>query len=311
MRNNFKIGTILLAVTLLGPNLAFAKEVGKSTSSRLAGPKKTIAVIGFENTSGMRSYVRLGDDFTAQLTESLIQSGKFIVLSRIELSSVFTEQDLAESGRMAKSLTAQKGKVIPAQMLITGKITEFTQNGSGGTQGISLYGVKLGAKSSSAHMAVIIQIIDSTTGEILDSKRVEGKAKSSGLSVGYSGAIDLGASGFKKTPLGKATQNAINEAVTYIAGKLSKVPWQGRVVLIKDGVVYINTGSEAGIVIGKEFVVYRKGESIIDPETGIELGTETTRAGKISVTEVQQKFSKAKILDSTLDINKSDIVLED
>ncbi|MDP8252852.1 MAG: CsgG/HfaB family protein, partial [Candidatus Kaelpia aquatica] len=300
MKGNFNMGTTLLAIMLLGSHLVFAQESGK-----LAGPKKTVAVIGFENASGMRSYVRLGDDFTAQLTESLIQSGKFIVLSRTELSSVFIEQDLAESGRMAKSLTAQKGKAIPAQILVTGKITEFTQDASGGTQGLRVGGFNLGVKTSSAHMAVIIQIIDSTTGEILDSKRVEGKAKASGLAVGYSGAFDLGSSGFKKTPLGKATQNAIDKAVTHIAGKLSKIPWRGRVVLIKDEVVYINAGSEAGIIIGKEFVVYRKGESIIDPETGIELGMETTRAGKISVTEVQQKFSKAKILDSTLDINKS------
>lgn len=278
-------------------------------SHSLAGPKKTIAVTGFENASGLHSYIHLGDDFTAQLTDALMQSGKFIVVSRTELDSVFGEQDLAASGRMAKSLTAQKGKAIPAQILITGKITEFEENTEGGSQGLSIHGVTIGGAKSSAHVAVIVQIIDSTTTEVLDSERVEGLAEAGGFSIGYSGAWSLGSSSFKKTPLGKATQIAIDRAVVYISDKLAKLFWQGRVVTVKDGLVYVNAGSEAGMVSGMTFAVYHKGESLIDPETGIELGSEKTKIAEISVVEVQPKFSKAKILNSTGEIAASDLVL--
>ena len=300
-----KCGTAL--TTSGGPQMVQARE---QYGHALAGPKKTIAVGGFENASGIRSYVNLGDDFSTQLTDSLIQSDKFIVLSRTELSKVLTEQDLADSGRLAQSLTAKKGKVIPAQILITGKITEFEENTKGGGQGLSIEGFTLGSKKTSAHIGVIVQIIDTTTGEVLDSKRVEGKADATGFSLGYSGSWSLGSSSFKKTPLGKATQIAIDRAVEYIADNLANIPWQGRVVTIKEGVVYLNQGANAGISPGMTFAIYRKGESLIDPETGIELGAEKTKIADISVTDVEEKFSKAKIIDSTTEIQRNDLVLE-
>ncbi|MDD4955407.1 MAG: CsgG/HfaB family protein [Candidatus Omnitrophica bacterium] len=298
----------LLAFLLLFSLTASAQN--QPNFIRVSGPKKTIAVARFENTSGINSYLTLGDDFSAQLSDALIQSGMFTVLSRKDLGAVLTEQDLAQSGRMAKSLSAQKGKVIPAQILITGNITEFEENTKGGDQGLSIHGVSIGMGKSDAHIAVIVQIIDSTTGEILDSQRVEGLADAAGFSVGYSGSFSVGSSSFKKTPLGKATQIAIDRAVEYISQRLSRIPWQGRVVSVKDGLVYLNAGLDAGVVAGETFIVCRKGETLIDPETGAELGSEKTKIGDIVVSEVQAKFSKAKILSSTAPIAPSDIVVK-
>lgn len=341
MGRRFKIGIMFLGIMILCINLVFAavcskcgynnkerskfcvkcgnpltaegvlkrEKMARAVSSRLAGPKKTIAVIGFNNASGISGWANLGSDFTTQLTDALIQSGKFTVLSRTELGKVFKEQDLVQSGRLAKSLTAQRGKALPAQILITGKITEFEQRSGGGAQGLNIKGIRLGMKKTSAHIAVIIQIIDSTTGEVLDSKRMEGRADASGFSMGYSGSWSMGSSSFKKTPLGKATQIAIDRAVVYIADKLSRFPWKGKVVTVKQGIVYLNAGSNAGITKGMKFAIYRKGESLVDPETGIELGAEKTRIAEISVIEVQPKFSKANILNSTSEIKRTDLVL--
>lgn len=280
-------------------------------SQQLSGPKKTVAVINFENASGLRSYINLGGDFATQLTDALIQSGQFIVLSRTELAEVFTEQDLAASGRMAESLTAQKGRAIPAQILVTGKITEFEEGAKGGSQGISIHGVRLGGSRASAHIAVITQIIDSTTGQVLDSKRIEGRADSGGFSIGYSGSFSIGTSSFEKTPLGKATQIAIDRSVEYIASKLSGLSWKGRVVTVREGLVYINAGSDAGVGSGMTFAVWREGESLTDPETGIQLGTERKKIGDIQVTEVYPKYSKAKVVFGDIDlIERADLVVE-
>ncbi|MDD5071090.1 MAG: CsgG/HfaB family protein [Candidatus Omnitrophica bacterium] len=286
------------------------KEKINSFSEALSGPKKTIAVTEFTNASGLGSYINLGDDFSAQLTDSLIQSGAFIVLSRTELSSIVGEQDLSASGRTAVSQTAQIGKIIPAQILIKGNITEFDKNKESGGQGLTISGVTIGAKKSNAHIAVILQIIDSTTGEVIDSKRIEGDAQDSGFAIGYEGSWSIGSSSFKKTPLGKATQIAIDRAVVYIADKLSSVPWQGRVVTVKDSIVYLNAGEKTGISQGQTFTVYRKGETLVDPETGVELGSEKTKIGEISITEIEEKFSKAKIITSTQEIKRSDLILE-
>lgn len=341
MHKGLRILLVFTVIVLLGTSLAFAKkcaECGHNNpdsyqfctkcgkpltaeavlkqeemqkhSSRMAGPKKTIAVIDFENASGLGSYIALGNDFTAQLNDALIQSGKFIVVSRTELDAVFMEQDLAASGWMAKSRTAQTGKAIPAQILITGKVTEFEYGTGGGSQGFSIHGVSIGGSKAQAHIAVILQIIDSTTGQILDSRRVEGKADASGFSIGYSGSFSIGSSSFKKTPLGKATQIAIDRAVVYISDKISRLPWEGRVVTVKNGLVYVNAGKNAGIKDGMNFSVYRQGESLVDPETGIDLGSEKTKIADIAIVDVQPKFSKAKVVSSNAEIQNADLVLE-
>jgi curli biogenesis system outer membrane secretion channel CsgG len=303
MKKVIGLFSLFLLVVAMSTSMVDAKD--------LSGPKKTVAVIKFENASGLRSYVNLGNDFTTQLTDALVQSGDFVVLSRTELADVFGEQDLAASGRMAKSLTAQKGKAIPAQILVTGKITEFEKGTEGGSQGISISGISIGGSKSTAHIAVIVQIIDSTTGQVLDSKRVEGKAEAGGFSIGYSGSFNIGTSSFKKTPLGKATQIAIDRAVDYIASELSGMPWKGKVVTVKDGVVYVNSGSNSGINSGMTFAVWHKGESLIDPETGIELGSENEKIADIQITEVYPKYSKAKVvMGDASAIQRSDLVLK-
>lgn len=274
--------------------------------------KKTVAVFEFKNDSGYSSYANLGQDFSMQLSDALIQSGKFKVLTRQDLDVVMAEQDLSRSGRMAKSKSARTGKIIPAQILIKGRITEFQENTSGGGQGLSIHGISIGSKKSSAHIAVIIQLIDSTTGEILDSKRVEGEAQAGGFSIGYSGSWSLSSSSFKETPLGKAVQMAIDRAVVYISDKLSSVPWKGRVVLAKDdGTIFINSGSNAGVKSGQIFAVYREGEALVDPDTGVELGREDEKIADIKVFEVQEKFAKAKVEGvPQLPISKGDLVLQ-
>jgi curli biogenesis system outer membrane secretion channel CsgG len=292
--------------------MALALSWGWTTAGFCAGAlKKTVAVFDFKNDSGYSSIGSLGQDFSTQLSDALVQSGKFIVLTRKDLDVVMAEQDLAASDRMAKANAAKTGKIVPAQILIKGQITEFQENTSGGGQGLSIKGVSLGMKKSSAHMAVIIQLVDSTTGEIIESKRVEGDASSGGLSVGYSGAIDVNSSSFKKTPLGKAVQITIDQAVDYLARKLSLLPWEGKVVTVKDALVFVNSGKTAGIQVGDAFAIYREGEALIDPDTGMNLGSEKTKIADIKITDVQEKFSKAQVTDGKIeDIVAGNIVQE-
>ncbi len=274
--------------------------------------KKTVAVYDFSNDSGYSSQGDLGKDFSVQLQDSLIQSGQFIVLTRKDLDVVMAEQDLAQSNRMAKSNAAQTGKIIPAQILIKGQITEFQENTSGGGQGINIKGFSIGAQKSTAHMAIILQLVDSTTGEIIESKRIEGEAASGGLSLGYSGDFGINSSNFKKTPLGKAVQITIDRAVDFIAKKMSDVPWKGKVIQVKeDGSVYINSGTTSGVKPGTSFSIYREGEALVDPDTGMELGKETAKIGEISVFDVQDKFSKANLKGTPSSaIQKGDVVQE-
>lgn len=282
------------------------------SQAHAAGLRKVVAVSRFENKTayGKGGQWQLDNGMTDQLTDALVQSGQFTVLERETLTDVVSEQDMAASGRFQQSKSAQTGKLTSAQILIKGTITEFETNSSGSGAGIGFGGVRVGSKKGEAHVGLIIRLIDTTTGEVLNSKRVEGKAKSGGFALGLDlGGVDFGTDSFKKTPLGKAMQISIDNAVEYIASELRDLPFQGRVIKTKKGGdVYISAGEKVGAAVGDTFTVYSVGEELVDPDTGELLGSEEETIGQVKIYEVKEKYSKANAVSGGGIIERGDII---
>ncbi len=259
------------------------------------GPKKTIAVGSFENKAGQFAKWDLGNGMAEMLTTSLIASGRFIVVERPEIEKVITEQDFGVSGRTAGGEAAKIGKILKAQIMISGAVTEFEASGGGEGGGFSVKGFTIGGNSARAKVAVNIRIYDTTTGQVLDSQRCEGIAEEGGLSFSYTDRdFAFGGGGFDRTPLGKACQMAISKAVFFIVSRMQNIPWSGRIVDVKpDGKVFVNAGANAGISNGDMMNVYKAGEELVDPESGMSLGSELTKVGRIQILQVQDKFSIA------------------
>ena len=272
--------------------------------------KKIVAVSRFENKTSWRGQVSLDDGMADQLTDALMQSGQFTVMERQTLSDVVAEQDLANSGRAQKSQSAQTGKLVNAQILVKGTVTEFEQNSQGSSTGVGFGGFNVGNKREEAHVGLIIRLIDTTTGEVLASQRVEGKAASGGVKFGMDVAgVQFGTSGFSKTPLGKATQMAIDNAVNLIAEKLKNVPFQARIVKVNgDDEVLISGGQKTGVSEGDVFTVYSVGENLVDPATGEQLGSEMEKKGTVKVVKVEEKYAKAKSESPLKGVKAGDIV---
>lgn len=291
----------LFILSFISADVSYAKSKKKATPS-LKGPKKTIAVMDFVNKAGRQAKHNFGDSMSEMLTTALIKTDRFIVVERQAISDVLQEQDFGVSGRAREAGAAKLGAMLNAQILIRGAITEFETKTSGGSGGIGFAGVSLGGKSKKAHIAVNIKLYDVTTGEVIDSVRCEGKASSSGAGIG--GAVmgvGFDAGTFQKTPLGKATNKVIAQAVTFVIEKMKSIPWQGNVIMTKENNVYINAGRTSNIKVGDEFVVYKKGEELIDPVSGITLGSETKKIGQVQVASVDEKFSKATAISG--DVN--------
>ncbi|MDP8299726.1 MAG: CsgG/HfaB family protein [Candidatus Tantalella remota] len=286
-----------------------SKKYKLSKLPEAQGPKKNIAVMDFENKAGVGSQWNLGTGMSEMLTTALVDSGRFVVVERQAISDVLAEQDFGASGRTREAGSAKIGQLLNAQVLIRGAVTEFSTQTSGADTGFSIAGIGLGLSGSSSHVAVNLRMYDVITGEVIDSIRVEGKASGGGLSASYSGAFSVGGGGFAKTPLGKATQKVINEAVFKIAQRMDNVPWQGKIVTVKGDTIYLNAGENSNILPGSEFVVYKKGEDLIDPDTGSSLGSEDVKIGRVQVKSVEEKFSKADMVMGNLgSVERGDIV---
>lgn len=292
--------------------IAFLLSLVFSASAYAQGNLRySIMVSKFENRSNWSGQWNLADTFGSVLTDSLQQSGRFIVVAEKDMrGEAMAEQDFAESGRTAGGKKAPvRGQMTPAQLLVKGEITHFQASTSGGGAGVRIGGFRIGGGTDTAEINAVVYVVDSTTGQVVASKKVVGRAERSALDVGFSDrnwGADIG--GFKKTNVGKAVEKAIDEAVDFISMQLENIPWEGTVVMVKDGMVYINRGAREGVEPGQRFVI-GGAEQIRDPDTGEVLDTSIDKAGMVIIDTVKEKISIGRPVDGGERIQKGMTVM--
>ena len=279
-------------ILIIGIFLSLAMALAGQCLAAEGGMRYSITVSKFENRSNWRGQWSLGDAWGAILTDSLNQTGRFIVLGEKDMRrEAIQEQDFAASKRAAgggKKVVI--GQMTPAQLLVKGDITHFTDGTSGGGGGIGFKGIRLGLKGSTAEINVIMYIVDSSTGQVVASKKCYGKITKKGLRIGLTkGGFSGDIGGFKKTNSGKAVEMAVDEGVAFLISKLGDIPWTGSVILKKGKKVYINRGTREGVSVGQTFDV---GEVTVlrDPDTGEVLDQSVDKVGTIKVVKVKQKI---------------------
>ncbi len=183
-----------------------------------AQDRPTLGVIEFKNESGAGWWRGgVGWELAGMLSNELAATGAFRVVERSKLESVLAEQDLAASGRVNPATGARMGKLTGANYLVAGTVTSYEEDVKGTGGGISIKGISLGGKSSSAYIAVDIRVINSETGEVDFVRTIEGTAKSGGMSVGvYRGGFGGALANENKTPAGKAIRAALIEVTDYL-----------------------------------------------------------------------------------------------
>jgi curli biogenesis system outer membrane secretion channel CsgG len=286
-----------------------------------SGRKARLGVLEVDNNSSASSYtvstimgnVNYSDStagvpvngIEAIVIDSLSQTGRFRLVERTELGDVLAEQDLASSGRVAKPSGAKTGNVLGAEYLVQLVVTDYETNTSGTDKGIGglltkkvplLGGVKAG--SSTGRVGLNIRLIDAETSEITFTKQIEAVIKETNL--GFGGAALLGdvalggfMSQYSKTPVGQAVIAGVNQAVFELVKQVGAKPAEGSIVKADAAQIYTNLGQDS-VAVGDRLQVLKKGEELIDPDTGISLGGSTTSIGEIEVSQVQEKFSIAK-----------------
>lgn len=264
------------------------------------GLKHAIGCKDFENQAGWSGHWDIGNNLSIMLESALFDTGRFVLVEREKLGQVMLEQDLAASGRAAKSKVAKTGELRSARYLATGAVTEVEDAQAGGEGGIRIKGFRIGGGKGQAHIAVIVKLVDTTTGEIVAKERVVGKAGGAKLSVGLDvSGVSTDVGGFAKTPLGEAAQDCIVQASEFIAKKMEEMPYEGNVVSVsKTGQVIINRGSQFGIEAGQTFTMTTEGELLKDPETGEVLDREEGQViGRLKVAKVSEKVSYCDVAE--------------
>lgn len=248
------------------------------------------------------------------------QTGRFRLVERQMLNEVFKEQDLGESGRMARPSAAKIGNVLGAQYMMKVVVTDYEEDVStkkgGGVVGVLSQAAGLGAVAttkSEGRVGMNFRLIDAETSELLFTKQIESKITDSKLTfgggVGGGGVVGIGVfSKYLKTPLGQAVIAGINKGVYELVKQIGSLPASGRVIKAEGDKVWLNIGKDV-VSPGDVLVVKSKGEELIDPDTGISLGSDDTEIGTIRVNQAQEKFSIAYVVSTTGLVKRGDKVV--
>ncbi len=253
----------------------------QAMSQDLSALKKRIAVISFEDRSGYGH--NIGRGVADMLVTSLVESDKFIVIERAELDEILKEQGLGQTGLVTTQSAAKVGQLLGLQRMITGSITEFGSKQSKVGGGIG--GFNLGVSTTTARVVVDLRIINVNTGEIVMAKSAEGEDSSTGLdNVGMDDIDFHNSNTWDNTQLGIASRESIIECVEFITEDMAGLPWEGKIIKASGTTIYMKPGSKGGVQPGMVFSIYRAGEELIDPDTGLSLGSEESKIGEIQYT---------------------------
>lgn len=271
--------------------------------------KKRVAVSRFQDRSGT-GYNHLGEGVADMLVTALVKSNKFSVIERQELEKVLEEQKLGESGLVTAETAPKLGKLLGVELLVVGSVSEFGTKESQVSGGLSF--ISGGVKTKTARAVVDVRLVNTVTGEIVAAEKKEGEESSTGIGFDYEGIDFNNMDSWDDTDAGKATREAVDGVVELIVQNMASIPWSGKVLKVNaDGTLLMKPGSEGNVKVGMEFEIFRVGESIKDPDTGLDLGAEEEKIGRIKVIEdaLKGKAAKAKIVEGK-DIQTGDIIRE-
>ncbi|MBI1908556.1 MAG: hypothetical protein HYS22_00065 [Deltaproteobacteria bacterium] len=293
----------LLAIFLLIGSFDLSHAAGLSKS----GPKSRVAVSEFGATDRFAAAYggwNIGGGLAAQLVTSLIDSGQVLVVERAILSKVLIEQELGQNRLSSPMTQTPAGQLLGVDYLIVGQVTEFEERQMGGGAALSImksFGPRISGDAVAAHVGIDLRVVDTRTGEILHSHRAQGRAweKAVGTKIDYK-FIEFGGEFFHKTPLGKATRRAIDDALDFILKIIGKrteeFQWLARVIDGDGNNVYLDAGRTANIEPGDRFVVSAVQKVLTDPETNEVLGLVEQKLGLVEAVEVETKYTRAVVL---------------
>lgn len=264
-----------------------------------SGPKKIIAVSSFK--SGGQIAYDSGAALSAMLSEALMATGRFIVVERSEVDSLLGEQNLGADGRTTSQTAAKMGNLLGTSILVMGTVTQFEQNAASSGGGIGVGGLRVGGGKTTAYVKINIRLVDTSTGRILSTHNADGTAtgKSRSGSANVGGA-SISGSQSKKTPIGQAAQDAIDQAVEHLAKTMKDVPFVAKVADISGSDVYINAGSLRNMKPGMILKGYKTVKVIIDPDTGLALDVIEEETGSVEIVSVREKLSIAKTISGSI-----------
>lgn len=287
------------------------------TDSALAGYRQKVSVELFNNPAGWNESYNPGVILSDILTESLTEMNQYQIVNipgadKKRGKSFSDQMDTPEGNseepilqnfsdkqkdmrRLLSPVSRINNMSHPAQFLIKGKILSL--NTSSRLSGGDIKGL-VPKSVEKVEISVEIKIVKYHTGRIVE-RRIFALFSEDGLEPFIQGTDiqEQQTPSFYKTSLGQAMKKMNREILDFIGTSIEKFPLEGEIVFIDEpkGEVTINLGSENGVRVQDEFVMYWVTLKYSDPLSQTDMGDQLTRLGVIKVSEVHARYSRAAV----------------
>lgn len=224
----------------------------------------------------------------AEMEASFLATRKFDVVTRnkASLSAIRDEQQFAESD-FAAGNTAESGALQNADYLVIPEIHRFAFYAK--THKVPNLQNKYFRRDYGT-LEVNAQILDTTTGQIKATFYLKDSFSTPEIMVNGGGGI----------PHQKHFTDLCKGVSAQMADQFVDLVFPVEIISLKENTVYLNRGQDGGFKNGDVLNVYQKGEELIDPKTGENLGSAEEYIGKIKISRVNPKFTIATILQDKL-----------
>ncbi|MFN2426507.1 MAG: CsgG/HfaB family protein [Candidatus Binatia bacterium] len=273
----------------VGPPLPAASPAGLPSSptghpSFPAGPprpvsKASIAIVPLQATAEIQQ--RYGNDLDLlydSLVRLVVKSNKFDVLERTRIEAVIDENQFATSSLGDPSNLARFGKLAGAQYLLTANVRDL---GVGRHREAIPYTSEIKCLEW-ARLRLEVRVVQAESGRIVS-------AESAG---------DAGNPASRVVSCGRSQRDVLDEAMARVATRLvsdiiDRI-YPLAVIHVSGDELTLNRGEGSEMGVGATLECFTMGEAIVDPATGETLGNDETSVGKVTVTKVAEKLSKAQ-----------------
>lgn len=257
---------------------------GNADDAIAQNTRPVVAIYEMEDLSGNGQ----AQTFSTMIETAITSSNKFRVIERSGLNKLLKEQGGAKTGLLTTNRPGKVGGFEGVDYLIYGTITAISARQKSDF-GANILGSLMNSNSQSncnnmiASLEADIKITDANTGEVRYVTRIS-EIQQGSTSCGTQGQIDTAA--------------LLRGAADKVASGLVTTIYPIQIAGVQpDGLVILNYG-QGTVTKGGVMTVFAKGEEIRDPATGEVIANNETVLGLVEVTDVQTRFSKARLISS-------------
>ena len=225
-KTNLPIILILIIMAISAQNSLMAQvdidiEKIREKCKDLPYEDKVRAVVARFNisTRASQAHHTFGNEMATMLTNTLQKVNCFRVLESLaNMSDMTDEIDMGNSKYLDLDAAPEMGKMMGAQVIFTGEITEYYQGGSNvGVAGITF-------ANNKARIGFILKLLNTETREVIWSESLEAEAKVPGKFTGAQiFGVNLAGGNKGRNALGDAIERGIVKGIYKLAEEMDEV----------------------------------------------------------------------------------------